>query len=327
MDILKRKGVDWKERRLIQNLYVQQKVRIRIGNVMSEGSSIGRGVRQGCCLSPLLFNVYLEEIIAKGLDGKRGICIGGKRIECIRFADDMVLLAESERTANNMLKDLNEACVEYGMQINTAKTKSMVISTRCKQANIKIGQATISQVSAFKYLGSTITEDLRCHQEVKTRIAIAKEAFNRKRRLLCGKLDKDLRKRLGKCFVWSVALYGAETWTLRREDEKRLEAFEMWMWRRMERISWMERVSNERVLERIGERRCLLKVIRERKKNWLGHSLRRECLLKDALEGLVCGRRLRGRRRYKMIDDIKGSGNYVDLKRKAEDRTAWRTTT
>ncbi|KAJ8895675.1 hypothetical protein PR048_001011 [Dryococelus australis] len=80
---------------------------------------------------------------------------------------------------------------------------------------------------------STITKDLRCHQKVKTRIAVAKKVFNRKRRLLCRKLDKALRKRLGKCLVWSVALYGAET---------------------MERISWVERVSSEEVLVRVDER-------------------------------------------------------------------------
>ncbi|KAJ8882022.1 hypothetical protein PR048_018510 [Dryococelus australis] len=162
----------------------------------------------------------------------------------------------------------------------------MVFSKGRKPANIKIGQAIISQVRAFKYLGSTITEDLKCHQEVKTRIAVAKEAFNRKRRLLYGKLDKALRKRLGNCLVWSVALLWG-----RDVDTETLEAFEMWMWRRMESISWVERVINEEVLERVDERRKLLKVTRERKKNWMVHSLRRECLLTDAMEGIVCGKK------------------------------------
>ena len=63
-----------------------------------------------------------------------------------------------------------------------------------------------------------------------------KEAFNRNRSILCEPLEKELRKRLVKCFVWSVVLYGAETWTLRRNEQKQLEAFEMWVWRRMERV-------------------------------------------------------------------------------------------
>ncbi|KAJ8880142.1 hypothetical protein PR048_016605 [Dryococelus australis] len=214
-----------------------------------------------------------------------------------RHGVPLIYDAENERTITKMLKYLNETCEEYGMRINTSKTKkSMVFGKGRKLANIKIGQVNINHVRTFKYLGSTITEDLRCLQDVKTRIEVAKEAFNRKRRLQCGILDKALRKRLGK-----------------------LEAFEMWMWRRMERISWVERVSNE-VLERVDERRKLLKVIRERKNNWMGHSLRRECLLTDAMEGIVCGKRLKGRRRYKLIDDIKGSGKCMDLKRLAEDR-------
>ncbi|KAJ4438688.1 hypothetical protein ANN_14635 [Periplaneta americana] len=111
---------------------------------------------------------------------------------------------------------------------------------------------------------------------------MVKEAFNRKKSLFCGSMEKELRKRLVKYFVWSVALYGAE----RRNEEKRLEAFEMWIWRRMERVKWTERIRNEAVLERVGEEGMMLKQIVKRKRNWLGHWLRRNCLLKDALEGM-----------------------------------------
>ena len=90
-----------------------------------------------------------------------------------------------------------------------------------------------------------------------------------------------------KCFVWSVALYGAETWTLRWNEQKRLEAFEMWVWRMMERVKWTDKIKNAVVLERVGEGRIMLELIRKRKRNWLGHCLRRNCLLKDALEGMV----------------------------------------
>ncbi|KAJ4430748.1 hypothetical protein ANN_19339 [Periplaneta americana] len=68
----------------------------------------------------------------------------------------------------------------------------------------------------------------RSLKEVKTKIGMAKEAFNRKRSIFCGPLRKELRKRLVKCFVWSVAFYGTETWTLRQSEEKRIKAFEMW---------------------------------------------------------------------------------------------------
>ncbi|KAJ4435683.1 hypothetical protein ANN_18299 [Periplaneta americana] len=82
---------------------------------------------------------------------------------------------------------------------------------------------------------------------------MAKEAFNRKWSIFYRPLEKELKKILVKCFAWSVALYGAETWILRQSEEKRLEAFEMWIWRRMERVKWTDRIRNEAVLEREDE--------------------------------------------------------------------------
>ena len=80
---------------------------------------------------------------------------------------------------------------------------------------------------------------------------------------------------------------------------------------------------NAVVLERVGEGR-MLELIKKRKRNWLGHWLRRNCLLKDALEGLVNGKEVRDRRRYQIIDNIMINGLYEDTKRKAEKRIEWR---
>ena len=88
----------------------------------------------------------------------------------------------------------------------------------------------------------------------------------------------------------SVALYGAETWTLRQNELKRLEAFEMWIWRRMEHVKWTDKIKNAVVLEIVGEGRIMLELIKKRKRNCLGHWLRRNFQLKDALEGMVKGR-------------------------------------
>ena len=142
---------------------------------------------------------------------------------------------------------------------------------------------------------------------------MAKKAFNRKKSIFCRPLKKELRKRLVKCFVWSVALYGAETWTLRRNEQKTLEAFEMWIWRRMERVKWTDKIKNAVVLERVVEGRIMLEVIKKRKRNWLGHLLRMNCLLKDALEGMVNGKKVRGRR-YQIIDKFMINGLYEERK-------------
>jgi len=92
-----------------------------------------------------------------------------------------------------------------------------------------------------------------------------------------------------KCCVWSIALYGAETWTLRAVDQKHKGSFEMWCWRRMEKISWTDNVRNEDVLLRVNEQRNILHEIRKRKANWIGHILRRNCLLQRVIEGKIKG--------------------------------------
>jgi len=112
-----------------------------------------------------------------------------------------------------------------------------------------------------------LTNDGRCTREIKSRIAMAKAAFGKTKTLFTSKLDLNLRKKLIKCYIWSKALYGAETWTLRAADQKYLESFEMWCWRRMEKISWTDHVRNEEVLLRVNEQRNILHEIRKRKAN------------------------------------------------------------
>ena len=99
-----------------------------------------------------------------------------------------------------------------------------------------IDQKHLENVESFKYLGSMLTNYGRCTCDIECRIAMAKAAFNKKRALFTSTLYLKLGKKLVKCYIWSIALYGAETWTL-RADQKHLESFEMWHWRRMEKIS------------------------------------------------------------------------------------------
>jgi hypothetical protein len=91
-----------------------------------------------------------------------------------------------------------------------------------------------------------------------------------------------------KCYIWSTALYGAETWRLRAVDQKHLESFEMWCWRSKENISWTDHVRNE-VLLRVKEQRNILYEIRKRKADWFVHILRRNCLLQRVVEGKIKG--------------------------------------
>jgi hypothetical protein len=117
---------------------------------------------------------------------------------------------------------------------------------------------------------------------------MAKAAFNKKRALFTSTLDLDLRKKQVKCYIWSIALYGAETWTLRAVDQKHLGSFKMWCWRRME-ISWTDHVRNEEVLLRVKEQRNILHELSKRKANWIGHIWHRNCLLQQVIEGKIKG--------------------------------------
>jgi hypothetical protein len=180
-------------------------------------------------------------------------------------------------------------------------------------------------VDEFIYLGSMITNDARCTREIKARIAMAKAAFNRKKTLYTSKLDLELRKKLVKCYIWSIALYGVETRTLRKLDQKYLETFDMWCWRRMAKISWTDRVNNEAVLHRVKKERNILHTIRRRKANWFGHILHRNCLLSHIVEGNIIGTRRQGRRCKQLLDDLKEARRYWKLKEEAQDRTLRRT--
>jgi len=106
-----------------------------------------------------------------------------------------------------------------------------------------------------------------------------------------------------------------------------MENFEMWCWRRMEKIIWTDHVRNE-VLLRVNEQRNILHEIRKRKANWIGNILHRNCLLNQVIEGKIKGQievtRRRGRRRKKLLHDLKDSRGYCELKEEALDRTVWR---
>jgi len=325
LKILKNMGVDWKDRRLIMNLYMNQKVVVKVNQESSEECDMGRGVRQGCCLSPLLFNIYADAMMTEAMEGtEEGVKVGGKMLKDIRFADDQGMVASSEQGLQNIMSSLEVTAEKYGMKINAKKTKVMKVSRNTRgKMNITVGGQKIEQVESFKYLGSTITEDGRCEQEIKIRIALAKEAFNKREELLLRKFKNSVKKKIVKTLVWTTLLFGCETWTLKKEEIRRLEAFELWSWRRMEKIKWSDRITNEEVLRRVGETQQIIELIRSRKRKWIGHVIRGEGILKEVIEGRMEGKRTTGRPRKGMLDELIAT-SYVDMKRRTENRAEWK---
>jgi hypothetical protein len=123
MEILKKIGTDWRERRLMSKLYMDQSVKVRLDQEVTKSVKIRRGVRQGCCLSPLLFNLNSEYVTQEALEGVGDYKVGGHIISTMRYADDLVLLAKEETVLQSMIDKLIEVVRGYGIEINVEKLR------------------------------------------------------------------------------------------------------------------------------------------------------------------------------------------------------------
>ena len=272
-----------------------------------------------------------SEMIMRTIDDKGDYSIGGCTVNNIRYADDTTLIAHTPEKLQELLDTIVEESKNKGLTINQKKTFCMAISKRNHvDCTLKIEGDQIRQVEAFNYLGSTLTSDGRCIKEVKRRMAMAKEVFQRMVKLMkCRSLSMDTRIRVLNCYIIPVLVYGCESWTLTQALEKSLKATEMWMLRRMLRISWTERVTNDEVLRRAGYNRSLLLTIRRRQLSFLGHVIRKEGLEELALTGKVQGRKGRGRPRGTYMKSMAAYTNksVVQLLRAAKDRDLWKNMT
>ena len=208
-----------------------------------------------------------------------GIKVNGIPINNIRYADDTAILADNANDLQTLLDQVNEESERLGLKINIGKTKFMVISKNdIPNTRISINGEDIEQVTQFKYLGCMINQKWDPDQEIRCRIEQARTTFLRLRTFISNKnLNLNLRYRMIKCYVWSVLLYGVETWTLKATSINKIEAFEMWTLRRMLSVSWVDRVRNEDILQRAGlVERELFENIKKRKTGYLGHILRGE---------------------------------------------------
>ena len=330
-NILEELDIDGKDLRIIRNLYWEQNAAVRIDGDYSDFKQIKRGVRQGCVMSPDLFNIYSETILRK-LGDSPGIKINGEIINNIRYADDTALIASSEKELQSLLDIVVAESERKGLYLNVKKTECMVVSKKPVNptCNLKSKGEKIKQVYRFKYLGYIITSDGRCDTEIKRRIAMAKDSFSKMSPIFKNHNISMITKfRVLKAYVWSILLYGCESWTIGEQMKKKLEAAEMWFIRRMLRISWTEKKTTNAVLAEADTKRSLIQTIRKRQMQFLGHLNRHKGLEHLALTGKIDGNRSRGKQRLNFLNSLNvwatnREKDNISFLRVSEDREEWR---
>ena len=327
LELLQRKGVDAQDLKIVQNLYEQQVASVKLENTETSIVPIGRGVRQGCVLSPMLFNMYSEVIFQNALDEtEEGLKVNGKLVNNLRYADDTVIIADSPEGLQRLIDSILTSGDAMGLRINISKTKIMQISrNQNNNFNINIYGSPIEQVTKFKYLGSWICEDLNPEIEIRSRIEQARANFIKMRNLLTDRtLNLNIRFNFVRCYVHSTLLYGVEAWTLKVSSINKLEAFEMWVYRRMLRIPWTDHITNQEVLHRMNKDRTILETIKKRKTAYLGHVMRQDKyrFLQLIMEGKIEGKRGPGRRQCSWLKNLRDwTGlDSNSLLRRAQDR-------
>ena len=316
----------------IQALYKNASSAVFLNSDTGEYFKTTVGVRQGCLLSPVLFNIFLEKIMRDTLHNFNStISIGGRTISNLRFADDIDLMGGSNEELQELTNRLTQSSGEYGMEVSSEKSKVMKNSTNTTPVQVMMNGQQLEEVKAFKYLGATLTTDSKSTTEIKTRIAIATSTMAKLEKVWRNRnISFPTKTRLYKALVLSTLLYGCESWTLTAETTRRVQTFETKCFRRMLGISWAEHKTNEYVRAQVtlldGPHEPLLAIIKRRKLTWFGHVSRHNTLPKTILQGTLTGGRKRGRQQKNWLDNIKEwtRMDTATLTRKAEDRACWR---
>ena len=314
--------------RVIIHLYDQATSAVYHNGAIGDWFRTTVGVRQGCLLSPTLFNIFLERIMADVLEKHTGtVSIGGRNITNLRFADD---IAGDEQELKRFVEGLDKASEAFGMEINADKTKLMTNDSKGITSIIKVKDQALSTVTRFKYLGAVISDE-GSKPEVLSKIAQATAALAKLKPIWRDShITISSKIRLMRSLVTSIFLYACETWTLTADLQKRISSFEMRCYRNLLGISYRDHVTNihvrDRITAAIGVHKELLAIVKVRKMKWYGHVTRSEGLAKTILQGTVRGGRKRGRQKKRWEDNIKEwTGlEFAASLRAAEDRVRWR---
>ena len=316
---------------LLAALYNDQKATIRWCNQNCNPFDIERGVRQGCILSPHLFSIYTEQVMREADIEDMGIKIGGRNITDLRYADDTALISDNITSMKRLLYRVDSAGVKAGLKLNAKKTKVMHIEgiEKGQKHEIHINGTLLEQVEDFKYLGSIKAEDSTCSKDIRARIGMAKQKMVQLNNVWKDRgMPNSLKLKLLKCLIWPVVLYGCEAWTCRKADEKKLEAAEMWFYRRLLRVSWKEKRTNNSILEQLSVEREILEEVNKRRLRYVGHAMRNTNtdLMATVFQGKVEAKRKKGRPSITYMENLSKARelNMQKVAHSSKNRTKWR---
>ena len=330
--VLQEYGVDGQLLQAIKSFYCQPEVCVRVNGMQSKPFHVGVGLRQGCVLSPLLFITYMNWIDRRS-QASECVKIGSFKTNRLLFADDLVLLADSESGLQRALDGFAAACDYAGMKISTAKTEVLHLSRNPVQCSLQVGGVKLKQVEKFKYLGVAFTSDGKQDEEIDNRISKAGAVMHALHRsvVLKRELSKKAKLAIFRSIFVPILTYGHESWAMTERMRSRVQASEMRFLRRIEGVTLLDKVSNTNVHKSLGVESLLLRIERSQLR-WFGHVSRmpQERLPKQTLFAVPNGKRPVGRPRQRWMNHIEDLGwnrlglTLEEMKEVVEDRDVWR---
>uniref|UniRef100_A0AC11DCN1 Uncharacterized protein n=1 Tax=Ovis aries TaxID=9940 RepID=A0AC11DCN1_SHEEP len=208
-------------------------------------------------------------------EAQAGIKIARRNINNLRYADDTTLTAESEEELKSLLMKVREESEKAGLKLNIEKTKIMA------SGPITSWEIDVETVSDFIFLGSKITADGDCSHEIKRLLLLGRKVMTNLDSIFKSRdITLPTKVRLVKAMVFPVVMYGCESWTVKKAECRRTDAFELWCWRRLLRVPWTARRSSQSILKKINPGISLEGMILKLKLQYFGHLIQRA----DSLE-------------------------------------------
>ena len=239
-------------------------------------------------------------------EAQAGIKIAARNINNLRYAGDTTLTAESEEELKSLLMKVKEESENVGLKLIIQKTKIMASDPI---TSWQIDGETVEIVADFIFLGSRITADGDCSHEIKRCLLLGRKVMTNLDSILKSRdITLPTKVRLVEAMVFPVIMYGCESWTVKKPERRRIDAFELWCWRRLFRVPWTARRSNQSILKEISPGCSLEGLMLKLKLQYFGHLMQRADLFeKTLMVGKIEGRRRRGQQRMRWLNDITNS--------------------